>query len=154
MRIKRVTIGARIVWLTLGALVIGCTRAPAAAESQTIGPGPRSRIVPLVDHHQHIFGPMLADPPHEQLPTVALPPELDRLLRARERITEATPLTDVYTEDAVVLDISEAEDHWVRGERPIRYLLGAYESGTRFVPKAYAAEGSAGWIAGVVPGAD
>jgi hypothetical protein len=108
------------------------------ATSPTVVPSalvpPRSRMVPLVDHHQHIFGPMLADPPHERLPTVALPAELDRLLRARETITEATPLTEVYTEDAIVLDISEAEDHWIRGEQGIRYLLGAYEPGTRFVP--------------------
>ena len=76
----------------------------------------RNRTAPLVDHHQHIFGPMLADPPHEPLPTITLPAELDRLLRSRERITDATSLGDVYTEDAVVLDISEAEDHWVRGE--------------------------------------
>src|SRR5688500_10369500 len=101
----------KIVCFALGVSLMACARGTTSGESPTSGHVvaaaaaviPRSRLVPRVDHHQHIFGPMLADPPHEWLPTVALPAEVDRLLRARERITEATPLAAVYTGDAMVL---------------------------------------------------
>src|SRR5687767_9530461 len=90
----------KIICFALGASLMACARGTTSGDSPTggrvVGAAaaaiPRSQLVPRVDHHQHIFGPMLADPPHERLPTVALPAELDRLLRARERITEATPL--------------------------------------------------------------
>jgi predicted TIM-barrel fold metal-dependent hydrolase len=119
--------------------------APAARPS-------RNEIVPLADHHQHIMGPgaisMVALPP--SLPAVTLPPELERLLREREQISGTRDLRGVYTDDAQILDVSEAEDHWMRGADAIRYMVAAYAPDMRFVPNAYRIDGTSGYVAGVV----
>jgi predicted TIM-barrel fold metal-dependent hydrolase len=110
----------------------------------------RSTIVPLVDHHQHLVGPMQLEPPPASLPEVTLTPELDRLRQARERISGSEQPSDVYTDDVLVLDVSEGEDHWVRGREAAQRMASAYRQSTRFVPNAYAVDGALGYIAGVV----
>jgi predicted TIM-barrel fold metal-dependent hydrolase len=134
-------------------LVAGC--APATIPATDVAPGPwpvRNTIVPYADYHQHIMGPtaigMVALPP--SLPAVALPPELDRLLREREQVSGTHDLRGVYTDDAQILDVSEGEDHWMRGADAIRYMIGAYTPDTRFVPNVYHVDGTAGYVAGVV----
>jgi predicted TIM-barrel fold metal-dependent hydrolase len=142
-------------------LLVGCTRATVLSGNQgsatssvpaIVSNQKRSQIVPLVEHHQHIFGPnaiaMVAQPP--SLPAIKLPANLHLLLRERERISGTTSLGDVYTSDAQILDVSEAEDHWARGKDAILYMIGAYTPDTRFVPNAYGVDGSTGYIAGVV----
>jgi predicted TIM-barrel fold metal-dependent hydrolase len=110
----------------------------------------RSSIVPLVDHHQHLVGPMQVPTPPASLPEVKLTPELDRIRQAREQISGTEAPSDVYTEDVLVLDVSEGEDHWVRGREAAQRMASAYRPNTRFVPNAYAADGAVGYIAGVV----
>lgn len=109
----------------------------------------RSQIVPLIDHHQHILGPMLLEDPPPELPEVKLPPELDRVLREREKLSGGTSLGDLYTDDAQVLDISGAEDHWTRDRHEIGSLLRAYTNDTWYFPNAYAIDGSTAYISGV-----
>src|SRR5215203_3505275 len=65
----------------------------------------RAQIIPLVDHHQHIFGPSQVDPPTKLLPSVTVPPDVRRLLRERERISGTTDLGKLFTSDAQVLNI-------------------------------------------------
>jgi predicted TIM-barrel fold metal-dependent hydrolase len=139
-------------------LSVGCASGSSSSRSMVRGaePAPASRarnqIVPFADYHQHIMGPaaisMVALPP--SLPAVSLPPELDRLLREREQISGTRDLRGVYTDDAQILDVSEAEDHWMRGADAIRYMIGAYAPDTRFVPNVYHVDASAGYVSGVV----
>jgi predicted TIM-barrel fold metal-dependent hydrolase len=110
----------------------------------------RSAMVPLVDHHQHLVGPMQVETPPASLPEVTLPPELDRVRQAREQISGIEVATDLYTEDVMVLDVSEGEDHWVRGREAAQRMASAYRPNTRFVPTVYAVDGGVGYIAGVV----
>jgi predicted TIM-barrel fold metal-dependent hydrolase len=127
-------------------LLVGCTRSTVLSGNQGSATSPvpatasnqnRSQIVPLVEYHQHIFGPnaiaMVAPPP--PLPVVKLPAALDRLLHERDRISGTASLGDVYTDDAQILDVSEGEDHWARGKDAIAYMIGAYTPDSRFLPK-------------------
>ena len=135
---------------------LGCAHAGAPrGTEQAAAPNATTRrhlIVPLVEHHQHIAGPevisMVALPP--SLPAASLPPELQRLLRDRERISGSDSIGDVYTADAQILDVSEAEDHWMRGEEALRNMVAAYTPDSRFVANTYRVDGTTGFIAGVV----
>lgn len=123
----------------------GCASAPQRAG--TLVPR-RSQIVPLVEHHSHLVGSVLLPTPPPPLPVITLPPELDRVLRERERLSGTSAPSDLYTEDAQVLDISEGEDHWVRGRAQAQSMASAYTPDTHFVPNAYSIDGSVGYIAG------
>src|SRR5215210_5353558 len=103
-------------------LLIACTHGAAqqraspakarAARSGTAGSlarmTERARIVPLVDHHQHIVGPRAAIPWPALAPAPALPPELGRVVAERNRVMGTQEVGDLYTETAQVLD-AEAE---------------------------------------------
>jgi predicted TIM-barrel fold metal-dependent hydrolase len=136
--------------LVLGlGLLAGCGPTHATQQPERSVPA-RSTIVPLVDHHQHLVGPMQIEPPPASLPEVTLTPELDRVRQAREQISGTEQPSDVYTDDVLVLDVSEGEDHWVRGREAAQRMASAYRPNTRFVPNAYAVDGALGYIAGVV----
>jgi predicted TIM-barrel fold metal-dependent hydrolase len=137
--------------LCAGVLLLGCAHGSMAPTVASTAPARnRSQIVPLVEHHQHIVGPMLLEPPEPPLPTIKLPAELERVLRERERISGTTAPSELYTEDVQVLDVSRAEDHWVRGRAAAQRMASAYTPDTRFVPNEYWVDGSAGYIAGTV----
>jgi predicted TIM-barrel fold metal-dependent hydrolase len=123
-------------------LVAGCGAAAPALE--------RNQIFPLVEHHQHLVGPSQIEPPEPSLPVIELPPELDRVLRDREKVSGKTAETDLYTQDAFVLDVSRAEDHWVRGRAAAHKMASAYTTDTVFLPNVYAVDGNTGYIAGIV----
>ncbi len=146
----RLCVGA---WL----LLAGCAHGPAGERTVASEPArdqKRSGIVPRVEHHQHLIGPMLVDAPEPSLPTVKLPPELDRVLRERERISGSRNIGDLFTEDAQVLDVTRAEDHWARGRAAAENLVNAHSRDTRFVPNTFWVDGSAGYIAGAVRSGD
>ena len=141
-------LSAFVVLFTACALQPRTSQIPPA-ESQI-----RSRIVPLVEYHQHVVGPTaLAHlyPPQAPIPAAQLPPELDRLLREREKINGTGEVDTLFTDSAQILDISEGEDHWSRGREAAEIMAGAYGPKTRFVANAYALGDAAGWIAGTVP---
>ncbi|HEU0012605.1 MAG TPA: amidohydrolase family protein [Longimicrobium sp.] len=135
-----------------------CAHAGAAAgDSLAREPAlARSRIVPRVDHHQHVMGPTAITvqaqlPP---LPAADLPDDLAALLAERGRLSgsdDSTAFRALYTDDAVILDIMD--DPWIRWQRgrgAVGAVVAGYRPGTRFVANAYWKDGSAGWVAGTV----
>lgn len=134
-------------------LAAGCAQAqlPSGSATAVADPPPsaaRSRIVPLVDAHQHMMSPAAQAliVPHPELPAIALPAELERLLRARERVSGAPPVGAVFAEDALIREW--AEGRWWKGAERINRFMNNLERRVRFVPKAYAVDGRAGYIAG------
>jgi predicted TIM-barrel fold metal-dependent hydrolase len=141
------------VHATLLAVVVltSCAHGSNIADgSEPTPPRTRSQIVPRVEHHQHLVGPMQLTVPEPPLPTVQLPPELDQVLRERERISGTSAPSELYTEDAQILDVSRAEDHWTRGRAAAQRMVHAYTPDTRFVPNTWSIDGATGYIAGTV----
>jgi predicted TIM-barrel fold metal-dependent hydrolase len=110
----------------------------------------RGQIVPLVDHHQHVFGPDLIDPPTNLLPEAPVPPELEKLLRERERISGTRNVADVFATDAQVLNIFFDTDSWVTGHGAIANVVEEHGAGLRFVPNGVHSDGSAAFLSGIV----
>jgi predicted TIM-barrel fold metal-dependent hydrolase len=131
------------------------SRKIAAQQSNSIA---RQPIVPLADHHTHIWSlnasTLVTEP---LLPVVELPEELKRLLQDKERFggkdKNPSALAELYTKDALVLNPSSPA--WLRGERAINYVTNNTVT-PGLLPTAYEADGSSGYIAGyeaVVEGA-
>jgi predicted TIM-barrel fold metal-dependent hydrolase len=110
----------------------------------------RARIIPLVDHHQHLVGPASVSKRPAALPAVALPPALDTLLRERGRLAGSADAGVLYTDDAQVVDLTEGELPWVRGREAAATLVDAMNGGRQFVPNALSVEGSVAHVAGDV----
>jgi predicted TIM-barrel fold metal-dependent hydrolase len=110
----------------------------------------QSPIVPVVDHHTHIWtvnaSAQVTDP---VMPAIKLPEEFNRLLRDKEqfggREKNAPALTNLYTQDALVLEASRS--NWLRGEAAINYIINSTVI-NRLQPAAYEMNGQAGYIAG------
>ena len=135
---------------TLALLLSACAQSPGAptAEAPALG---RPLANPAVAHHQHLMSPMmLADWRIRNTPAigpaVALPPDLEQLLRAREAATGAEPIDHVFTEDAQAL--APPDNVWRRGRSAVRELMSQFAPGRRYSPHAYHREGAAGWIIG------
>jgi predicted TIM-barrel fold metal-dependent hydrolase len=113
-------------------------------------PVPRSRIEPAVDAHQHLMSPaaMSLIVVHPELPAIALPPELAQLLEARAQVSGAPPVGNLFTDDAIIREWQEGR--WWQGRARIDRFINHLERRVRFVPKAYAADDRAGYIAGNV----
>jgi predicted TIM-barrel fold metal-dependent hydrolase len=139
----------RRVILAALALEVVSSGAMLAQEPAGLG-GRRVDIVPLVAAHQHLMSPagVALVPPEPPLATIALPPDLDQLLRRREKVSGAPPTGDLFTEDAIIQELQEGR--WKQGREKIDLFLGFMSRDLHYVPSAFAAEGSAGWIAGTV----
>jgi len=104
--------------------------------------------VPAVDHHTHLSSPAatllyLQDP----LPTITLPPELDRLLRDYERFQRAgdkAGLASLFTEDGLY----PSPNGWLRGRETIRTTDGIGTANLRLRATAYSIDGATGYVAG------
>jgi predicted TIM-barrel fold metal-dependent hydrolase len=110
----------------------------------------RSRIVPIVDHHQHLMSPRAVTAPAASIPDVQLPPALDRLLRARNDIMgtdDAADIERVFTRDAVMYDLFTGT--WGRGVDAVLDMAGAYTTDTRFAAVDFGMGESSGYISGV-----
>lgn len=127
--------------LCLGIVVAG------AATAEPLTPE-RSKIVPLIDAHQHMMSPtaMGVVVLHPSLPAIDLPPALGALLRAREKVTQPVPFEDVFTADAIMMEAEEAR--WWKGADKVRKALDGVPPDLRLVAKAYAVDGSVGSISG------
>ena len=121
----------------------------AQNSSKSSGEG-RAQIFPVVAAHQHLMSPagVALVPPEPPLATIQLPPDLDQLLRRREKVSGAPPTGDLFTEDAIIQEIQEGR--WIVGRDRIDNFLGFMEKDLHYVPSAYSAEWSTGWIAGTV----
>lgn len=121
------------------------------SDAQQVRSATRVDIVPRADHHQHVVGPaaVASIAPAPTPPRIALPADLERLIQERERASGTNDIS-VYTPDAQILDVSEGEDHWVRGSEGLTRMIAAYQPETPFVPISYQVDASSGFIAGVV----
>src|SRR4029077_4158001 len=108
----------------------------------------RNLIIPLVAAHQHLLGPDSVPGPEPSLPEIKLPPELESLRQERSRASGATERSDLFTEDAMVLQRDDAT--WAHGRSDIQMYLGTLDKGVVYVPNAYGVDGSIGYIAGAV----
>jgi predicted TIM-barrel fold metal-dependent hydrolase len=135
-------------------VAIACVLIPnVALMAQSSGSTVANRridILPLVAAHQHLMSPagVALVPPEPPLATIQLPPDLDQLLRRREKVSGAPPTGDLFTEDAIIQELQEGR--WQRGREKIDQFLGFMDRNLRYVPSAYAAEGNVGWIAGTI----
>ncbi len=125
-------------------------REPAAPAASS-APAQRARIIPLVDHHQHLVGPASVSQ-RPALPAVTLPPALDSLLRERSRLSGSADAGELYTEDAQVVDLTEETLPWVRGREAAGAVLDALSEGRRLVPNAFSVEGGVAHVAGELLG--
>jgi predicted TIM-barrel fold metal-dependent hydrolase len=121
----------------------------SATPNMTPDPRPaRARIEPRVDAHQHLMSPaaqaLVVLPP--DLSAIQLPPDLARLLRDRERVSGAPPVGELFTDDAIIREW--AEGRWWQGHARINRFMNNLEKRVRLVPKAYAADDRAGYVAG------
>jgi predicted TIM-barrel fold metal-dependent hydrolase len=128
-------------------LVAGCGPLPLQ-RADTLEAALRERIVPRLDAHQHMMSPAAQAliVPHPVLPEVALPAELDRLLRERERVSGSPPVGALFADDAIIREW--AEGRWWQGRARIDRFMNNLEKQVRYLPKAYAADGASGFIAG------
>ena len=87
-------------------------------------------------------------PPAPPLPSVTLPPELDRVLRDYERAWAAgdeAAVANLFTEDGFVLQNQEMP---VRGREAIRRAYAEFSGPLRLRAMGYAAGDSVGYIVG------
>jgi predicted TIM-barrel fold metal-dependent hydrolase len=110
----------------------------------------RARIIPRVDHHQHIMGPTAARRRPAPPPPVILPAPLDSLLRERGRLSGSADAGDLYTEDAQVVDRAEETFHWVQGREAAAAVVSGYPTGRELVPNAFFMDGAVAHVAGEV----
>jgi hypothetical protein len=60
-------------------------------------------------------------PPEPPLTTITLPPDLEQLLRRREKVSGTPPTCDLFTEDAIIQELQEGR--WQRGREKIDRFL-------------------------------
>lgn len=103
---------------------------------------------PVADHHIHLQSRAIWQLFHEVLPTVALPADLDSVLRGFERgwlaADNKTALAALFTEDGIF----QWADDWVRGRAAIRISLLGKGGPLRMRAQAFEAHDSLGNIAG------
>jgi uncharacterized protein len=114
----------------------------------------RARIIPRVDHHQHIMGPTAASRRPAAPPPVTLPAPLDSLLRERSRLSGTADAGDLYTEDAQVVDRAEETFHWVQGREAAAAVVNGYPTGRQLVANALFMDGAVAHVAGEVLNAE
>ncbi|HET9334420.1 MAG TPA: amidohydrolase family protein [Gemmatimonadota bacterium] len=106
------------------------------------------RPTPLVDHHQHLMSARAIGPAPAAIPNIELPPPLDRVLDARNRVIETGDPGDLYVEDARILDVENAL--WTRGADAIAGIATTYTPDTRFFPNGYALGDSTAFVTGMI----
>ena len=134
--IKRVVVIGVMIMTTLSFTALG----------QTTG----NQVVPLSDHHTHVWSlnasTLVTEP---LLPVVELPEELKRLLQDKERFggrdKNPSALADLYTKDVLVLDPTGPV--WLRGERAVAYVTNNTVI-AKLLPTAYEVDGASGYVAG------
>ena len=134
-------------------LSMGCaptSNRPSQATAPLSARTERARIIPRVDHHQHIVGPGMVSRRAESFSAVALPAGLDTLLRERGRLSGTVEAGALFTDDAQVVDIYSEGLPWVRGRTAVAEAVGSLPRERRFVANAFSVDGSVAHVAGEV----
>lgn len=141
----------RAVVLLLTTTILSACGTPGGDDTaSTSGLAGRSRIVPIVDHHQHLMSARAVSAPAATLPDVQLPPDLDRVLRERNRVMgteDSAEIDRLFTRDAVMYDLFAGT--WGRGGDAVLDMVGAYSSDSRFAAIDFGMGESSGFISGV-----
>ena len=116
---------------------------------------PSGASVPIADHHMHIWSLQASQLVTEPLPPkVELPPDLDKLLRDKERLSKqrsVDAIKQLYTDDLVALDAGAPM--WLQGDRAIHFIAESTVVNT-LVPTAFSVSGNDGYIAGTEESSD
>ena len=116
---------------------------------------PSGASVPIADHHMHIWSLQASQLVTEPLPRkVELPPDLDKLLRDKERLSKqrsVDAIKQLYTDDLVALDAGAPM--WLQGDRAIHFIAESTVVNT-LVPTAFSVSGNDGYIAGTEESSD
>lgn len=80
---------------------------------------------------------------------MSLPPGIGELLERRNAAFGSSEVTDIYTEDAVIIDDAEGSV-WVRGRDRAHQFLSIFRANRRLVPSDFALGEEIGYIAGPV----
>ncbi|HYH07647.1 MAG TPA: hypothetical protein VEK11_11380, partial [Thermoanaerobaculia bacterium] len=104
----------------------------------------RGQLVPRVDHHQHIVSSRALIPAPARLPAIVLPAELAGVLERRN----GKDVDELYVAEPQIVDSDAEAEPWVRGREAVKRVVASHDG--RFVPTAFALDGSAAWISGHV----
>ncbi|HMI41576.1 MAG TPA: amidohydrolase family protein [Sphingomicrobium sp.] len=135
--------------IALALALQGCAATPLPKPTN---PAVETHVVPLVDHHQHLVSPAAASgdyPP--PLAEVKLPSELADLISRREKAgRDAKALADLYTEDAVALNmLNEDLPTWVRGRAAVaEHIATLFAKPYRIEPVSVTANATHATVAG------
>jgi predicted TIM-barrel fold metal-dependent hydrolase len=168
-RVRRVIVLAVMTMTTLSFTALGQTTRNKTARSsgnkasvgnrktaaQQSNSSARQVIVPLADHHTHIWSlnasTLVTEP---LLPSVELPEDLKRLLQDKERFggkdKNPSALAELYTKDLLVMNPGSGttpSPFWLRGERALRFVTDNTVI-ARLVPTAFDVTATSGYIAG------
>jgi predicted TIM-barrel fold metal-dependent hydrolase len=108
-------------------------------------------LVPLVDHHKHLFSPAIAERERNLfLPAIEVPADLARLLSERTlRFNNPNTIADLYTENAILND--SRVPAWFQGRDKIaNFIINRFRAAYRIVPVSYDTDGSRGYLAGYI----
>jgi predicted TIM-barrel fold metal-dependent hydrolase len=108
---------------------------------------PDTALRPVADHHAHLQSRASWWLFHESLPVVAIPDDIDRLLRAFERGWQSLDKSNIaalFTEDGMM----QWADDWARGRRAIRIALLGKSGALRLRAQVFETHDSLGVVAG------
>ena len=110
----------------------------------------RQRIVPIIDAHQHMMGPVamttLSRAPAP--PAISVSGPVQSLLDRRQREITAENFGELYTSDAQAF--AEDQGRWWTGKDQVLDAVQHFGTGWRFEPTSYAAQGQSGYVSGIV----
>ncbi|HEX8197554.1 MAG TPA: amidohydrolase family protein [Pyrinomonadaceae bacterium] len=134
-------------------MIFGCLSAPGQNNTQnnkeTVSHS--AAVVPLVDHHKHLFSPNIAERDRNPfLPAIQVPADLARLLSERTvRFNDPKTIGDLYTENAILNDSRVTA--WFQGRSKIaNFIISRFRASYEIMPVSYSADGSRGYIAGYI----
>lgn len=139
------------------ALLAGCAH-PASVIADSTGrsatapiaaPQELNRLIPIVDHHQHLLSPVAVAQDRQRLsPEIEVPADIAQLLQRRAEFSaSAAALTDIFTRNALFLD--SGREGWMRGgDKAANHISTYFRPGYRLTPVSYTTLGNAVEIAG------
>ena len=145
--------GARRVAALLSIVTAVVTMSACAARTEpATSEWAARRIVPIVDHHQHLMSDRAKSQAPAALPLIDLPAPLARVLEARNQVVVTGEPGDLFSADAIIRD--PINGVWMQGAEGIDEISGMYSSDTRFFANGYTLGADVATITGVVRDGD